>query len=160
DESLYDTTQRLSGKSTQHDLQTSQFDAFGQPIIPTNAAGFISNRTENAPDLKMPYFHQSSVGVQQQLFPNVNLQVTYLRQEGRNQLRGIDINTPVYDETTGLFARPDPNSGIVTQIRSTGHSVSNRVTFQTRFQLPNQRGMLQVSYQLGKAMSDFSGATS
>jgi hypothetical protein len=58
------------------------------------------------------------------------------------------------------MVRPDPTSGIVTEIQSTGHSISNRVTFQTRYQLPNQRGMLQVAYQLGNAKSDFSGATS
>jgi hypothetical protein len=100
-----------------------------------------------------------SLGVQQQLFANVNLQVTFQRQEGRDQLRGIDINTPS-SKPDGADVRPDPSSGIVTEIQSTGHSISNRVTFQTRYQLPNQRGMLQLSYQLGNAKSDFSGATS
>ena len=92
--------------------------------------------------------------------PNLNVQVTYQRQEGRNQLRGIDINTPVLNAETGIVARPDPSFGIVTEIQSTGRSESDRVTFQTRFQLPQQRGMLQLSYQLGKAQGDFQGATS
>ncbi len=162
DESLYDTTQRLNGQ-LQQDIQTNYFyDEAGNPIPAPAGFGAVAaiNKTVNAPDLKMPYFHQSSIGVQQQIFPNVNLQVTYLHQEGRNQLRGIDINTPVFDPSTGLIARPDPGYGIITQIQSTGHSTNNRLTFQTRFQMPNQRGMLQVAYQLGKQMSDFSGATS
>ncbi len=104
--------------------------------------------------------HQFSLGVDRQLRQGLNLQVTYQRLNGRNQLRGIDINTPVLDETTGIIARPDPTSGIVTEIQSTGKSQSDRLTFQTRFQLPSQRGMLNVNYQLGQAKSDFQGATS
>jgi hypothetical protein len=160
DEGLYDTTLRLNGQN-QIETQTNYFyDEAGNLLGTSDSTGGGSNRTVNAPDLKMPYFHQSSIGVQQQILPNVNLQVTYLHQEGRNQLRGLDINTPIFDPGSGLFLRPDPTSGIVTQIQSTGHSTNNRLTFQTRFQLPNQRGMLQVAYQLGKQMSDFSGATS
>jgi hypothetical protein len=165
DSSIYDQTLRLSGlPGSQQDHQFNYFytvdDAGNYIQHEIDGLAGATNKTVAAPDLKMPYVQQTSVGVQQQLFPNVNLQVTYLRQDGRDQLRGIDINTPVVDPLTGIVARPDPDSGIVTQIQSTGHSISNRLTFQTRYQLPNQRGMLQVSYQLGKAMSDYSGATS
>jgi len=163
DSSLWDQTLRLNGQN-QVEFQQSWIypvDEFGNVTqVPVGAGAGVSNRTVNSPDLKLPYVHQASLGVQQQLFANVNLQVTYQRQEGRDQLRGIDINTPIFDPETGLMVRPDPSSGIVTEIQSTGHSISNRVTFQTRYQLPNQRGMLQVAYQLGNAKSDFSGATS
>jgi hypothetical protein len=139
----------------------SQLDAGCRRLITETSGGLgPTNKTVMAADLDLPYVHQASVGVQHQLFPNVNMQLTYQRQEGRNQLRGIDINTPVLDEATGIITRPDPAFGLITEIQSTGRSVSDRMTLQTRFQLPQQRGMLQVSYQLGKNRSDFNGATS
>lgn len=170
--SLYDQTLRLNGVDQRETLVNFEYelDEFGRPILdgnghaiplPSNPSQLnATNKTVAAENLSMPYVHQASIGVQQQLWPNVNLQVTYQRLEGRDQLRGIDINTPVYDEVSGQYLRPDPAFGIITQIQSTGRSTSDRVTFQTRFQLPQQRGMLQLSYQLGRANSDFTGATS
>jgi hypothetical protein len=172
--SLYDQTLRLNGVA-QRDIQinhTYELDEFGNPILDssgmaiettppyTDPARIPTNKTIQSASLELPYVHQASLGVQHQLLSNLSVQVTYQRQEGRNQLRGIDINTPVYNPATGLFARPDPSFGIITEIQSTGKSVSDRLTTQTRFQLPQQRGMVQFSYQLGKARSDFQGATS
>ena len=172
--SLYDQTLRLNGVA-QRDIQIDHeylLDESGNPILDASgmaiettppfvdAADIPTNKTVQAADLELPYVHQASLGVQHQLLPNLSVQVTYQRQEGRNQLRGIDVNTPVYNAETGLVARPDPSFGIITEIQSTGRSVSDRVTTQTRFQLPQQRGMLQFSYQLGKSQSDFQGATS
>jgi hypothetical protein len=172
--SLYDTTLRLNGVAQREILINYEYelDEFGNPVldgggkaipltpVQTLTGGGPTNKTVAAPDLDMPYVHQASIGVQHQLLPSVNMQLTYQRQEGRNQLRGIDINTPVFNPETGLFARPDPAFGIITQITSNGRSTNNRLTFQTRFQLPQQRGMLQVGYQLQESMSDFQGATS
>jgi hypothetical protein len=172
--SLYDQTLRLNG-TAQRDIQinhTYLLDEFGNPVLDSNGMAIETspvysdpsriptNKTVQSPTMELPYVHQASLGVQHQLLANLSVQVTYQRQEGRNQLRGIDINTPVYNPATGLFARPDPSFGIITEIQSTGKSVSDRLTTQTRFQLPQQRGMVQFSYQLGKARSDFQGATS
>ena len=157
---LHDLTLRLNGVA-QPEIQINYDPLTGLPLDSLAGPGpRPSNRTVAAPGLDMPYLHQASIGVQHQLLPSVNMQLTYQRQEGRNQLRAVDINTPRLDPNTGLMARPDPTSGIVTEIQSTGRSQSDRLTFQTRFQLPQQRGMVQVSYQLGQSEADFLGATS
>jgi hypothetical protein len=162
DASLHDTTLRLNGVAQQDITEYFFYDEFGTRLPSTIGGGGTAapNRTVAARDLDLPFVHQSSIGVQQQLPYNLNLQVTYQRLEGRNQLRGIDVNTPIFNELTGLFQRPDPTSGIVTEIQSTGRSKRDQVTFQTRYQWPGQRGFTQFSYQLGKSEADYSGATS
>jgi hypothetical protein len=88
--------------------------------------------------------------------------VTYQKLLGRNQLRGVDINYGelAFDGVSFLRVRPDPTSNIVTEIQSTGRSETDRLTFQARYQVPNQRGFLQFQYQHQRGMSDFGGATS
>jgi len=179
DASLYDQTLRLNGVAQQDYTTLYEYDgtfnelgifvptldANGKAIQIGSTGGVGSgptNRTVAAPDLELPYVHQSSIGVQQQLASNLSLQVTYQKLVGRNQYRGIDINYGdlVFDGVNFVRVRPDPTSNIVTEIQSTGRSESDRVTFQTRYQLPNSRGFFQFAYQLGKAKADFSGATS
>jgi hypothetical protein len=176
---LYDQTLRLNGVAQQDYTTLFEYDgAFNElgifvPTLDANGKAILlgttggvgsgpSNRTVAAPNLELPYVHQTSIGVQQQLATNLSLQVTYQKLVGRNQYRGIDINYGelVFDGVNFVRVRPDPTSNIVTEIQSTGRSESDRVTFQTRYQLPNSRGFFQFSYQLGKAKSDFSGATS
>ncbi len=181
DSGLYDQTLRLNGSNQQDFTILYQYqgtrdelgnfiptlDANGKAILlntiggPSGGRG-PSNRTVASRNLELPYVHQASLGVQHELAPNLSLQVTYQRLIGRNQLRGIDINYGqlVFDGANLVRLRPDPTSNIVTEIQSTGRSESNRVTFQTRYQIPNQRGFLQFSYQLAKARSNFSGSTS
>jgi outer membrane receptor protein involved in Fe transport len=158
---LHDTTLRLNGVAQQDITEYFFYDEFGNRLPSTIGGGTLApNRTVASPDLKMPYVHQASFGVQQQIMTGLQMQLTYQRLEGRNQLRGIDINTPIFDELTGLFARPDPNSGIVTEIQSTGRHKRNQLTFQTRYQWPGQRGFTQFSYQIADAESNYNGATS
>jgi hypothetical protein len=72
---------------------------------------------------------------------------------GRNQYRARDINTPV----DGV--RPDQAVGIITQFDSDGKTESDRVSFQTRLLIPQQRIFFNVSYTLGRANSYANGAT-
>ncbi|HEX5109103.1 MAG TPA: carboxypeptidase-like regulatory domain-containing protein [Vicinamibacterales bacterium] len=176
---LYDQTLRLNGVAQQDYTTLFEYagafnelgifvptlDANGKAILLGTTGGVgsgPSNRTVAAPGLELPYVHQTSIGVQQQLATNLSLQVTYQKLVGRNQYRGIDINYGelVFDGVNFVRVRPDPTSNIVTEIQSTGRSESDRLTFQTRYQLPNSRGFFQFSYQLGQAKSDFTGATS
>lgn len=166
--SLYDQTLRLNGVA-QRELQINfVYDEEGNLLNQVTPGERPSNRTVAAPDLEMPYVHQASLGVERQLAETMSVQVTYQRLTGVNQLRGRDINYGFLQgslETGDLVrVRPDATSGIVTQIESTGRSVSNRLTTQLRKQLRSasgqQIGFLQVSYQLGEVKSNFNGATS
>jgi hypothetical protein len=179
--SLYDQTLRLNGVAQQdytilyeyagtRDESghfTPALDANGKAILIGTTGGAVgsvgpSNRIVMSPDLQLPYVHQSSIGVQQQLAPNLSVQVTYQKLIGRNQLRGVDINHGelLFDGVSLVRVRPDATSNIVTEIQSTGRSETDRITFQARYQVPNQRGFVQVQYQHQKGLSDFGGATS
>ncbi|HEX5110905.1 MAG TPA: TonB-dependent receptor [Vicinamibacterales bacterium] len=181
DSSLYDQTLRLNGSNQQDFTVLYEYegtrdelgnfiptlDANGKAILLRTIGGPAagrgpSNRTVASPDLGLPYVHQASLGLQHQLTPNLNVQVTYQHLAGRNQLRGVDINYGqlAFDGANLVRVRPDPTSNIVTEIQSTGRSETNRVTVQTRYQVPNQRGFLQFSYQLANARSNFPGSTS
>jgi hypothetical protein len=96
---------------------------------------------------------------------DVSVQVTYQRQLGRNQLRGRDINYGSLVDVDGQLrrVRPDPNSGIVTQIESTGESVNDRLSVQLRKQFRSgdrSIGFMNASYTLGEGRSNFTGSTS
>jgi hypothetical protein len=186
---LYDQTLRLNGVAQREDqiiyeydvvrdeLGNVVLDAFGDPLTLLDAngkavllstsggqvgAGRPTNKTVAADDLSLPYVHQASIGLQQQLFAGMSVQLTYQKLLGRNQLRGIDINYGelMFDGISFVRVRPDTSFNTITQIQSTGRSESDRVTFQTRYQVPGDRGFAQFSYQWGKARSDFAGATS
>jgi hypothetical protein len=155
DANLYDQTLRLNGVS-QTDLviqyiypETVEGDALPQPVQRTLAGG----RTQAAPDLEMPYQHQVSISVERQLRPNWSTGVSYQMLRGRNQFRARDINTPV----DGV--RPDPSVGIITQFDSDGRSESDRLSFQTRLQIPQRRIFFNVNYTLGQSKSFANGAT-
>ena len=178
---LYDQTLRLNGVAQQDYTILYEYegtrdeagrfipalDASGKAILIGASGGVAgnrgpSNRTVLSPDLELPYVHQASIGVQQQLSTNLSLQVTYQKLLGRNQLRAIDTNYGelAFDGINYLRVRPDAASNIVTEIQSTGRSENDRVTFQTRYQVPNQRGFVQFQYQWQQGMSNYGGATS
>jgi hypothetical protein len=155
DASLFDQTLRLNG--------VSQSDLTIRYIYETNEDGTITaaptqqvlagGRTQAAADLDLPYQHQASVSVERQLRPNLSTSVSYQMLRGRNQYRARDINTPI----DGV--RPDPTVGIITQFDSDGKTESDRVSFQTRLLIPQQRIFFNVSYNLGRARSYANGAT-
>jgi hypothetical protein len=149
---LYDQTLRLNGIS-QVDLlilnpgYPDPFASF-EGVAPIIRGG---GRTQARDDLKMPYQHQASISLERQLRQNWNTSVSYQMLRGRNQLRARNINAPV----NGVI--PDPTAGIVTQLESTGKSESDRISFQTRFQVPQRRMMFNTSYTFGFANSHVTG---
>jgi hypothetical protein len=150
DASLYDTTLRLNGISQTDETVRYEYDADGNQIgTPQVLSG---GRTQAAADLDMPLQHQVSLGVERQLRPNWSVGVTYQMQRGINVFRARDINTPV----NGV--RPN-GTGIITQFDSDGKSETDRVSFQSRVQIPSLRGFFQVSYNLGRS-NGYGGATS
>lgn len=166
DSNLYDQTLRLNGIS-QTDL-TIRYDYENGMAQEQRLPG---GRTQAAANLKLPYQHQASISVERQLRPNWNMSVSYQMLRGRNQFRARDINAPsipildengvqqTYENGQPRLARPDPTVGIITQFDSDGRSQSDRLSLQTRLQIPQQRIFFNVNYTLGQTRSFSNGAT-
>jgi hypothetical protein len=163
--SLYDQTQRVNGVS-QKDLLILD------PGYPDPYSGQMGDvqpggRIQSASDLKMPFVHQASIGIERQFTPNFSGQVSYQALRGRNQLRAININAPfavvagVDEDGSDLvtWVRPDPTVGNITQFESTGRSASDRLTFNASYRIPGKNLFMQGNYTLGSVKNYADSAT-
>jgi hypothetical protein len=152
DSSLYDQTLRVNGVAQQDVLLR---DA-GYPDPYSGTLGDVQpgGRIQSAADLKMPYVHQTSIGIERQLTPNLTAQVSYQGLRGRNQLRAINLNAP-----DALGNRPNPSVGNITQFESTGRSASDRLTFNASYRIPSRQIFLQGNYTLGSVKNYADSAT-
>jgi hypothetical protein len=138
---LHDQTLRVTGQAgAQRDLLILN-PGYPDPTGGVAATVLGSGRVQADPDLRMPYVHQASVGVERPLSPTFMLQASYLRIRGRNQLRSRNVNAP--DE---FGVRPEPGVGTVTQIESTGRSANDRVNVSANYRLPARRTFMSVNY--------------
>jgi hypothetical protein len=112
-------------------------------------------RVQASPDLQMPYVHQASVGVERAITANLQAQLSYQMLRGRHQMRAINVNAP--DE---FGVRPEPNVGNVTQFDSTGRSMSDRLTVNLNYRVPQKRIFMGGNYTLGQVKNHADSATS
>ena len=166
DSSLYDQTLRVNGVAQQDllILNPGYPNPYSGQLVDVQPGG----RIQASPDLKMPYVHQASIGIERQITPNLTAQVNFQSLRGRNQLRAVNINAPVR-VVTGVneggaelvsYLRPDLTIGNVTQFESTGRSSSDRLTFNASYRVPNKQIFLQGNYTLGSVKNDTDSATS
>jgi hypothetical protein len=94
-----------------------------------------------SPDLKLPYVHQASLGIERPLTATLNVQASYMFMRGRNQMRSRNVNAP---DANGV--RPEPGIGTVTQIESTGRSASDRLNLNLNYRAPERRIFVNVNY--------------
>ena len=139
--SFYDQTLRVNGIA-QRDLLILN------PGYPDPAGGLAATvlpggRVQADPDLKMPYVHQASIGIERPLTSSVNVQASFMRILGRNQFRSRNVNAP-----DAFGVRPEPAVGTVTQIESTGRSASNRLNVSANYRVPGRRTFINVNYTL------------
>lgn len=138
---LHDQTLRVTGEAgAQRDLLILNP---GYPDPAGGAAATIlgSGRVQAAPDPRMPYVHQASIGVERPITGRLTFQTSYNRIRGRNQLRSRNVNAP---DAAGI--RPEPEIGTVTQIESTGRSASDRVNVGLFYRIPQQRIFMSANY--------------
>lgn len=142
DESLYDQTLRVNGTS-QRDLLILN-PGYPDPFAKATADVLPGGRVQNAAQLELPFIQQASVGIERAFGQKANLQVSYLRLRGSNQLRSVNINAP---DANGV--RPEPGIGTVTQIESTGRSASDSLRVNFNYRVPAQRILINANYTLG-----------
>jgi hypothetical protein len=102
-------------------------------------------RVQAAPDLGLPYVHQASIGVERPIAPGLTAQASLMLMRGRDQMRSRNLNAP---DATGV--RPEPAIGTVTQIESTGRSVSDRLHLNLNYRLPDLRIFMNANYTLAR----------
>jgi hypothetical protein len=112
-------------------------------------------RVQAAENLKMPFVHQASIGVERAITSNLQAQVSYQMLRGRNQMRSVNVNAP--DE---FGVRPEPGVGTVTQFESTGRSQSDRLMMNLNYRLPERRIFMGGNYTLGQVKNHADSATS
>jgi hypothetical protein len=138
---LYDQSLRVNGVA-QRDLLILN-PGYPDPFSGPAATVLPGGRVQISPDLEMPYVHQYSVGAERTFGEAVTVQGSFMRQDGRNQLRSININAP---DASGV--RPEPEVGTVSQLESTGRLESNRLTMNVSYRIPSTRTMLGTFYVL------------
>ena len=146
--SLHDQTLRVTGAAgAQRDLLVLD-PGYPDPTGSVAATVLGSGRVQASPDLRMPYVHQASIGLERPITQNLTFQTSYNRIRGRNQLRSRDVNAP---DASGL--RPEPGVGTVTLIESTGRSAIDRVNANLFYRVPQRRMLIGGNYTWAKARS-------
>lgn len=138
---LYDQSLRVNG-TAQRDLLILN-PGYPDPFSGPAATILPGGRVQISPDLAMPYVHQYSIGAERTFRDAVTVQASFMRQDGRSQLRSINVNAP---DASGV--RPQPEIGTVSQLESTGRSESNRLTMNVNYRIPSTRTMLGMFYVL------------
>jgi hypothetical protein len=104
------------------------------------------------PNIRIPYWLQSSIAVERQLKPGTTLTVSYFRTLGI-LFRSRDINAPL----PPLYsARPDPSLNVLRQIESSGRQVTQSLEISFRGKATKYfTGMVQ--YTFGRAYNNSNG---
>src|SRR5262245_21073642 len=110
----YEQALRVNGQQ-QSDLDIRN-PGFPDPFAGGTAEPLPASRIRIAPNLRMPYVAQASIGFEQSLPNNIRLMSQYSFRRGIHQLRGHNANAAVGG------VRPDPASGVITQIESSAQS--------------------------------------
>jgi len=141
DANLHDQTLRVTGEEgAQRDLLILD-PGYPDPAGGVAATVLGSGRVQAAPDLRMPYVHQASIGLERPITQSLTFQTSYNRMRGRNQLRSRNVNAP-----DAFGVRPEPGIGTVTQIESTGQSASDRINANLFYRAPQRRMFMGATY--------------
>lgn len=138
---LYDQSLRVNG-TAQRDLLVLN-PGYPDPFSGAAATVLPGGRVEIATDLRMPLVHQFSIGAERTFADLLTVQGSYMRHDGRDQLRSINVNAP---DAGGLRSQPD--IGTVARIESTGRLDVNRLTVNANLRMPGTRTMLGTFYVL------------
>ncbi len=138
---LFDQSLRVNGVA-QRDLLILD-PGYPDPFAGASGIVLPAGRVQIAPDLAMPCVHQVSIGGERTFGDALTVQASYMRHDGRNQLRSVNVNAP---DASGV--RPQPDAGTITQLESTGRLEVNRLTMNANYRFPATRTMLGMFWIL------------
>jgi len=141
-------------QGVQLDGTHQQIEAIVAPGYPDPAAGgsaiaLPAGRVQFAPELTQPTLKEAMAGVEQQLPGALRLNAMYIRRRGSSLLRGVNVNAPRADLT-----RPDPQSGTVTEIRSTASSAVDLISVSLNVARPERRIFVAANYTFGRSIDE------
>jgi carboxypeptidase family protein len=141
----YEQTLRVDGVR-QQDLVVRN-PGYPDPYAAGGAIVLPPGRIQLASALDQPQVREASFGVQQQFGPGVTLNATYINRRSSRDLRGVNVNAPV----DGV--RPDPLSGNVTTVESTGRSAVDLLSLHVQYVNPG-RISLAASYLFSRSRNE------
>jgi hypothetical protein len=150
---LYDQSLRVDGIA-QRDLLILN-PGYPDPFAAASATVLPAGVVQIAPDLAMPYVHQFSIGAERTFGEALTVQGSYMRHDGRNQLRSINVNAP---DENGV--RPRPDVGTIAQLDSSGRLEVNRLAMNANYRIPSSRTMLGMFYTLSRTRNHADGPLS
>lgn len=127
---------------------------------PFSSGGSLAARPSNivrfARDIRSPYTHQFSLGVERRLTRSLTATASYINTRGIKVFRSRDANAP---SPPSFLDRPDPTIGVLRQIESSAHSQAHALELMLRGKLSRFfNGTIQ--YNLGRAYNNSGGINS
>lgn len=122
-------------------------------VSATSGAALPASRVQLAPNLRMPYVEQFSLGLQQQLPASLMLMVNSMLQRGVHLFRSRNLNTPI----PGI-GRPDPTAGNISQVESTANS--DFKSLQVSLARMGRKFHFMANYVLSRSLDETDGPLS
>jgi hypothetical protein len=141
---IYEQTVRVDG--THQIDETIINPSYPDPGL---TGGFVlpASRIQLGPDLTQPTIHQASLGYERPIKTWAQVRTDYMMTRATDTLRSINANAPI----NGV--RPIESAGNITQIESTGHRDSDRITVAMNLRMPQRRVMGNIMYQWSNTRS-------
>jgi hypothetical protein len=150
DSQVYEQTLRVDG-SRQSEVVVRN-PGFPDPYSSGWLNVLPAGRLAQAGDLELPTIVRSNIAIERTLSPSTRIMVGYFFAQGRNLLRGRNINAP-----DGAGDRPDPSAGNITQVESTGRSASHMLHTSFSLTTPWHRTNTFVNYTFARVRNDTDG---
>ncbi|MBI4455177.1 MAG: TonB-dependent receptor [Acidobacteria bacterium] len=106
-----------------------------------------------ADNMKTPYSHQASLGIERELLPDLAVAIGYNLNRGLHLIRSRDINVRQIGPNKFTLPGLDPRSVQINQIETTGRSIYHGLTISGRKRFSHNHAY-QISYSYGKAIDD------
>ena len=147
DAQSYEQAVQLDGSHQQ--IATIVAPGYPNPSSGAQAVLLPSGRVQFAPTLAQPVLREANLAIERQLPGNFRASAMFVRRRGANELRGVNLNTPLLNDL-----RPDPTAGTITDVESTAHSSLDAMFLNLNFARPERRIFISANYALARSLND------
>jgi len=149
DADSYEQAVQVDG--THQQVETIVSPGYPDPLSGGHQLVLPPGRTVLSPTLTQPELREVMTGVDRQLPGDVRLSAIYMHRQGSNLLRGVNVNAPI------AGVRPDPSSGVVTEVESIASSQYNALTLSVNYARPQKGMFLVANYTYGRSIDETDG---